>query len=67
MKLTAIVHKEGGYYWAEVPLLPGCYTQAETLDELKANLKEAAECWLEAARLKTQKEGQQTIEVEVAV
>lgn len=67
MKLTAIVHKESGYYWAEIPLLPGCYTQAETLDELKANLKEAAECWLKAGRLKTQKEGQQTIEVEVAV
>jgi len=26
--------------------LPGCLTQAETLDELKANLREAIELWL---------------------
>jgi predicted RNase H-like HicB family nuclease len=29
-----------------VPALPGCLTQAETLDELKANLREAIELWL---------------------
>ncbi len=26
--------------------MPGCLTQAETLDELKANLREAVELWL---------------------
>ena len=42
MKLKAIVHKaEEGGYWAEVPALPGCVTQGETLDELRANLREA--------------------------
>ena len=47
MTLKAIVHKaEEGGYWAEVPSLPGCLTQAETLDELKANLREAIELWL---------------------
>jgi predicted RNase H-like HicB family nuclease len=47
MTLKAIVHKaEEGGYWAEVPSLPGCLTQAETLDELKANLYEAIELWL---------------------
>ncbi len=47
MKLKAIIHKadEGGY-WAEVPALPGCVTQGETLDELNANLREAIEGWL---------------------
>jgi predicted RNase H-like HicB family nuclease len=47
MTLKAIVHpaEEGGF-WAEVPALPGCLTQAETLDELKANLREAIELWL---------------------
>jgi predicted RNase H-like HicB family nuclease len=47
MPLKAIIHtaEEGGY-WAEVPALPGCLTQAETLDELKANLAEAIELWL---------------------
>ena len=30
-------------FWAEVPSLPGCATQGETLVELQANLKEAIE------------------------
>lgn len=47
MTLKAIIHPaaEGGF-WAEVPALPGCLTQAETLDELKTNLREAIELWL---------------------
>jgi predicted RNase H-like HicB family nuclease len=49
--LTALVHPEpeAGGYSAEVPALPGCYTQGETLDEVRANLCEAAEGWLAAA------------------
>jgi predicted RNase H-like HicB family nuclease len=44
MKLKAIVHKaEEGGYWAEVPAIPGCATQGETVDELLANLREAVE------------------------
>jgi predicted RNase H-like HicB family nuclease len=47
MTLKAIIHNaEEGGIWAEVPALPGCLTQAETLDELKANLREAIELWL---------------------
>jgi predicted RNase H-like HicB family nuclease len=47
MTLKAIIHpaEEGGF-WAEVPALPGCLTQGETLEELKANLREAIELWL---------------------
>ena len=47
MKLKAIIHKadEGGY-WAEVPALPGCVTQGETLRELRVNIKEAIAGWL---------------------
>ena len=47
MNLKAIVHpaEEGGF-WAEVPALPGCVTQGETLDEIRANLGEAIELWL---------------------
>lgn len=42
MTFTVIVHdaEEGGY-WAEVPELPGCGSQGETLDELERNVKEA--------------------------
>jgi len=44
---NAIVHeaKEGGY-WAEVPELPGCITEADTLDELKEMLKDAISVYL---------------------
>lgn len=47
MTLKAIIHPaaEGGF-WAEVPALPGCLTQAETLDELQVNLREAIQLWL---------------------
>ena len=49
MTIKAIVHKaEEGGYWAEVPALPGCVTQAETMDEIRGNLREAIEGWLEA-------------------
>ena len=49
MKIRAIVHRvdEGGF-WAEVPALPGCVTQGETMDEVRTNLIEAIELWLEA-------------------
>ena len=42
MEIEVIVHEadEGGY-WAEVPAIPGCATQGETLEELIANLHEA--------------------------
>ena len=47
MTLKAIIHKadEGGF-WAEVPALPGCVSQGETLDEVRDNIKEAIEGWL---------------------
>jgi len=50
MTLKAIVHpaEEGGF-WAEVPALPGCFTQGETVQEIRANLQEAIEGWLLAA------------------
>lgn len=50
MKLKIVIHpaEEGGY-WAEVPALPGCFSQGETLEEVRANIREAAEGWLEVA------------------
>lgn len=44
MKLKVIIHEaEEGGYWAEVPAIPGCVTQAETHEELLRNLHEAIE------------------------
>jgi predicted RNase H-like HicB family nuclease len=44
MKIKYIIHDadEGGF-WAEVPSIPGCATQGETMEELLENLKEAVE------------------------
>jgi predicted RNase H-like HicB family nuclease len=42
MKIKAIVHEaEEGGFWAEVPAIPGCATEGETMDELLENLQEA--------------------------
>ena len=44
MKIRAIVHKaEEGAFWAEVPSIPGCATQGQTMEELRSNLREAIE------------------------
>lgn len=50
MKLPVVVHpaEEGGF-WAEIPALPGCVSEGETLSETLANIREAAEGWLEVA------------------
>jgi len=47
--LTALLHREEeGGFWAEVPALPGCLTGGETLEEVMANVREAAELCLAA-------------------
>jgi predicted RNase H-like HicB family nuclease len=48
--LTAIIRSSevSGGFSAEVPALPGCFTEGESLEELRGNLREAAEGWLKA-------------------
>ncbi|HEY3168764.1 MAG TPA: type II toxin-antitoxin system HicB family antitoxin [Candidatus Binatia bacterium] len=47
MTLKVLIHKaEEGGYWAEVPALPGCVSQGETIDDLRTNVREAIEGWL---------------------
>jgi predicted RNase H-like HicB family nuclease len=47
MKIKVLVHEaEEGGYWGEVPALPGCASQGETVEELLGNLREAIEGWL---------------------
>ena len=41
-KYAVVIHEEPeGGYWAEVPALPGCYSQGETVGELMENIREA--------------------------
>jgi len=49
MKVKVRIHEaEEGGFWAEVPALPGCMSQGETLDETIANVREAIAGWLDA-------------------
>ena len=50
-KFAVVIHEdpEGGF-WAEVPALPGCYSQGETMDELMVNVREAVAGVLEVMR-----------------
>ena len=44
MNLKVVVHEaEEGGYWAEVPAVPGCVTQGDSLEELRRNIHEAIE------------------------
>jgi predicted RNase H-like HicB family nuclease len=67
MQLQVIVHEEPtGGYWAEVPALPGCMTQGETLDEVLANVREAVAGWL-AVDVPTPKPGSREQVFKIAV
>lgn len=45
------IHTEAtGGLWAEVPALPGCFSQGETLAELKENIREAIALYLETLK-----------------
>lgn len=48
MNYKIVIHQESqGGFWAEVPALPGCVSQGDTLPELKANIREAIEGYLD--------------------
>ena len=51
MEYSVIVHKaEEGGYWVEVPALPGCYSQGESVEETLENVKEAIALYLQTLR-----------------
>ena len=66
MTLKAIIHEaEEGGFWAEVPALPGCFTQGESLAELEANIHEAIEGWILAAEPLDEIAGGRILEIAV--
>lgn len=51
MEYTILIHQaEEGGFWSEVPALPGCYSQGETIDETLQNTKEDIESHLIALK-----------------
>jgi predicted RNase H-like HicB family nuclease len=50
-EFSVIVERDAaGYYVASVPELPGCHTQARSLDKLVDRIREAIELCLEVER-----------------
>ena len=48
---TVIIEKdEDGYYVGSVPALPGCHTQAKSVDQLMERMEEAVSLWLEVEK-----------------
>ncbi len=51
MEYSVVLHEaEEGGYWTEVPALPGCYSQGETVEEALDHVREAIDLYLEALR-----------------
>ncbi len=66
MKLHIMIEQdEAGYYVAEVPALPGCFSQGQTYEEAIANIKEAIQGWLEVMESKQAVDPAQLVEVAV--
>jgi predicted RNase H-like HicB family nuclease len=41
-KYSVVIHEDAeGGLWGEVPALPGCYSQGDSVPELVANIREA--------------------------
>ena len=54
MKIEVLIEKdESGYFVAEAPALPGCFSQGNTIAEAEENIKEAIELWMEVMNEKT--------------
>jgi predicted RNase H-like HicB family nuclease len=67
MKIKAVVHEaEEGGFWAEVPAIPGCASQGETMDELMQNLREAIEGCL-SAEVSQEEAGDKESIIEIAI
>jgi len=50
-----IEQDEDGFYIASVPELPGCHTQAKSLDKLNERIIEAIELYIEVDKKKLEK------------
>ena len=51
MEYSVVVHQaEEGGFWVQVPALPGCYSQGESVEEALGNVREAIELYLDVLR-----------------
>ena len=51
MQYSVVVHEaEEGGFWVDVPALPGCYSQGESVQETLGNVKESIGLYLEVLK-----------------
>lgn len=71
MQYSVVVHQaEEGGFWVEVPALPGCYSQGESVEEALGNTGEAIALYLDVLRDEgrdTPKDADVVYQVSVAV
>jgi predicted RNase H-like HicB family nuclease len=66
MRIKVVIHEEPeGGFWGEVPSIPGCASQGETIEELEANLREAIEGCLAVDVESISEEGARVVEIAV--
>ncbi len=64
MKFQVNIEKdESGYYVAEVPALPGCFSQGKTISEATENIKEAIVGWLAVINDRAKQSSKLSVEV----
>lgn len=67
MKIKVVVHEaEEGGFWAQIPAIPGCANQGETMEELIANVREAIEGCLSIGIAEPQPCGKERV-LEIAI
>lgn len=47
IKIRKLTDEEGGGWFAEIPLLPGCISDGATPEDAIINLNDAKKCWIE--------------------
>lgn len=49
IKLRKLMEEEGSGWFAEIPSLPGCMSDGETVEEALSNLNNAKKSWIETS------------------
>jgi predicted RNase H-like HicB family nuclease len=71
-KVSVVIESDADGFYAHCPVLPGCQSQGNTMDEAMANIQEAAELYLETldeserAQLLSREVVTKSLEVEIA-
>jgi predicted RNase H-like HicB family nuclease len=66
VKLKALIYRaEEGGFWAKVPAIPGCVSQGETLEEVRANILDALQGCLAVREEMAREEAQAVEEMDV--